>query len=389
MCGFAETFFLLGKRQQQTAAGVREQREVSCLPDAGYFVSRAGAEYSLLQAGAFGYRDAPHSHADMLHIDLSIGRDNFIIDPGAAIYTGDLSRRNLYRSWQSHNGPHLKSLVLENRDDPFGWRQKPDCSLTSAVYGRASSFCCAATVVRQSHYANARLQRTLVHLYGAGWWVIDQITLDQDAEVAWKFVSPYPMRATPSGGIVSGNDSALLIGALSLSEKSLRLTVGAAEYSNRYLTTSVGSVLAGGLGVVKQAAVLWRMLPTTTSVPPEGTPQLGVSVSESCVRVRCHYADRSEQLIMGKSSWWSIDGIESDAALALVCRQRSQIKRALMMDGTRLVIEKEQRIDCEQVARFTELSIDESRAVLCTDAGVDVKCTGSVSAERDEVRRAV
>lgn len=44
-----------------------------------------------------------HTHIDMLSIELSTERSDFIVDPGSYTYTADKVKRDLYRSAESHN----------------------------------------------------------------------------------------------------------------------------------------------------------------------------------------------------------------------------------------------------------------------------------------------
>ena len=51
-----------------------------------------------------------HSHADALSFELSIGKDDFIIDPGTYCYTSSAELRNEFRSTKKHNTIHLDNL---------------------------------------------------------------------------------------------------------------------------------------------------------------------------------------------------------------------------------------------------------------------------------------
>lgn len=44
-----------------------------------------------------------HTHCDLLSFELSLGKQDIIIDPGTYTYTSDIKRRNLYRSTAKHN----------------------------------------------------------------------------------------------------------------------------------------------------------------------------------------------------------------------------------------------------------------------------------------------
>jgi len=48
-----------------------------------------------------------HKHNDILSIEFSYGRDNFLIDSGTYVYTGDPSGRNYFRKTGSHSTPEV------------------------------------------------------------------------------------------------------------------------------------------------------------------------------------------------------------------------------------------------------------------------------------------
>lgn len=77
------------------------------LPDTGYIRLDGGADVAIFDAGPCGLDHQPgHAHADYLSIELSVGRERFIVDLGTATYTaGELRDRT--RSAASHNGPHI------------------------------------------------------------------------------------------------------------------------------------------------------------------------------------------------------------------------------------------------------------------------------------------
>jgi hypothetical protein len=73
-------------------------------PHAGWFVLRDGDEYLAIRAGDNGQAGwGGHAHNDALSFEYSIGRRNFLIDPGAFAYTADPEARNLFRSTAYHN----------------------------------------------------------------------------------------------------------------------------------------------------------------------------------------------------------------------------------------------------------------------------------------------
>jgi hypothetical protein len=58
-----------------------------------------------------------HKHNDMLTIEISCGKTNFIVDSGTYTYTSDTETRNRFRSTESHSVPSIKN-VEQNRFIP-------------------------------------------------------------------------------------------------------------------------------------------------------------------------------------------------------------------------------------------------------------------------------
>lgn len=61
----------------------------------------------ILDGGPIGPRwNAGHGHSDFLSVEISMGHERFIIDPGTSSYSAG-AQRDLERSWQAHNGPKI------------------------------------------------------------------------------------------------------------------------------------------------------------------------------------------------------------------------------------------------------------------------------------------
>ena len=75
------------------------------LLDAGYARLNAGNFTVLFNAGECGPRDNPgHAHADFLSLELSVGNQRLIVDPGVKTYKAG-PERDWTRSAATHNGP--------------------------------------------------------------------------------------------------------------------------------------------------------------------------------------------------------------------------------------------------------------------------------------------
>ena len=80
---------------------------ISRLRDTGYVRLGGGRDAVLFDCGKCGPDDNPgHAHADFLSVEISIGGERFIVDPGVPTYTAGKAR-DASRSAAAHNGPHF------------------------------------------------------------------------------------------------------------------------------------------------------------------------------------------------------------------------------------------------------------------------------------------
>ncbi len=77
-------------------------------PYFGLYIYKTVDFYLAIRCGPIGQNgQGGHSHNDQLSIDLSIGGNEVLRDPGTYLYTPIPVRRNEYRSVIAHNGPRL------------------------------------------------------------------------------------------------------------------------------------------------------------------------------------------------------------------------------------------------------------------------------------------
>jgi heparinase II/III-like protein len=142
------------------------------LSAAGYFVSRgADGSHAVLDAGAHGYRNGGHAHADALSLTLSIDGQPLLIDPGTSTYTMDKQLRDDMRSTASHNTVTLDGRSQSVPDGPFHWRSTVDARVIACNITEAFDW------IEATHdgYAPARHRRTVVRTLDSGWLIVDAI----------------------------------------------------------------------------------------------------------------------------------------------------------------------------------------------------------------------
>jgi len=100
-CSLAETLFLESKIQARS----QHAKPVSCsFPQAGFYLMKTASVYSAIFAGPIGTDGGGgHAHDDKLSFTFSLGKHDFIVDPGIYTYTASRYYRDLYRSCDVHN----------------------------------------------------------------------------------------------------------------------------------------------------------------------------------------------------------------------------------------------------------------------------------------------
>lgn len=106
--GFNEdAFWLLGMeglRRFKKIKDVRFELESKAFKNGGFFVMRDNGYYMIIRCGDVGLRGrGGHGHCDTLSFELAIADRNFIVDPGAYVYTASPKWRNSFRSTSYHN----------------------------------------------------------------------------------------------------------------------------------------------------------------------------------------------------------------------------------------------------------------------------------------------
>ena len=179
-----EAFWLCGERALSLTPGDVAAWPSAALRETGYYVSRSpGGDHLLFDAGAHGFMNAGHAHADPLAVVLTVGGRPLLVDPGTATYTMDAELRDRFRHSSMHN-----TLVLDGQSPaipagPFAWRTRTDAR---APVWRSAEDC---DYVEGTHDAwlPARHVRAILSLPGIGWWIVDHLlgTGEHAVDVFW------------------------------------------------------------------------------------------------------------------------------------------------------------------------------------------------------------
>jgi len=106
-------------------------------PEGGYYVLGADFETPreiriLADAGPLGYREiAAHGHADALSFTLSLGGDEFLVDPGTYSYHTQPEWRAYFRGTSAHNTVRIDGRDQSQQGGNFMWLRKARSQATA------------------------------------------------------------------------------------------------------------------------------------------------------------------------------------------------------------------------------------------------------------------
>src|SRR5690606_18564465 len=111
----------------------------SCaLPDTGFVVLRdAEGSHAVLDAGAHGYMNAGHAHADALAVNLTLKGRPLLVDRGTSTYVMDRALRDRLRSSSSHNTLTIDGIPPSSPAGPFHWHTRTDATLRAVAINPA------------------------------------------------------------------------------------------------------------------------------------------------------------------------------------------------------------------------------------------------------------
>ena len=89
--------------------------------EAGFYIMRDKDFYLITGRNKCCYgKGGSHIHNDILSFELSMFGDDFIIDPGAYVYTPDFKARNKFRRTRAHN-----TIIIDNQEQNFISKEDP------------------------------------------------------------------------------------------------------------------------------------------------------------------------------------------------------------------------------------------------------------------------
>ena len=126
-----------GPRWQRRSHLPAASRGSAAFPEAGLYIMRGGEDYVLLNCSPVGTRGTgSHKHNDTLSLEVHLGGEDVLVDPGSYVYSPDPEARNLFRGTAAHSTVTVDGTE-QNRFHPgsvFGLGQdaRPRVLLTEA-----------------------------------------------------------------------------------------------------------------------------------------------------------------------------------------------------------------------------------------------------------------
>src|SRR5258706_8019728 len=115
-------------------------------PEGGYYILGCDFETSreirlIADAGPLGYREiAAHGHADALSFTLSVGGDEFLVDPGTFAYHTQPAWRAYFRGTAAHNTLRVDGTDQSQPGGNFMWLRKAAAGCARWTTSAATDF---------------------------------------------------------------------------------------------------------------------------------------------------------------------------------------------------------------------------------------------------------
>jgi Heparinase II/III-like protein/Heparinase II/III N-terminus len=269
----------------------------SALPASGYFVSRSSRnDHLLIDAGAHGFLNGGHAHADALSLTLSVRGRRLLIDPGTGSYTTDPDVRDRLRSSAHHNTLTIDGRSQSESAGPFHWRS----TARSTLLDWRSTDDYDYFEGTHDGYAPLIHRRSLLARPGC-WFIVDRVTgtgchqvdLHWHLDPAWRatVVDRHAVRVEHGDGMV-----VWLLSPVDAPE--LLPSQCAPVYGRLVPTTTVRSTREGALPLTMVTVVIESSAREQPNVLPVPLPA-GGQHNDTAVAFRLITRDYAETVVFG------------------------------------------------------------------------------------------
>jgi len=99
------------KRWSRPPQGQAPSLNSTAFPHAGFYIMRAENDYVLFNCGPVGTGGlGNHKHNDLLSLEVHLGGEDILVDPGSFLYTSDPDARNTFRGTGAHSTVMMDEL---------------------------------------------------------------------------------------------------------------------------------------------------------------------------------------------------------------------------------------------------------------------------------------
>jgi hypothetical protein len=347
----------------------------AALPDMGYYVSRSAAgDHLVIDAGAHGYANGGHAHANALSLTLSVRGLPLLIDPGTGCYTTDITTRDQFRSSHLHNTVVVDGRSQSMPSGPFHWAHT--ARGTAHVWRTNPGF----DYLEASHdgYAPLHHRRHVLALHGDLLIVADLVegSGTHDIQVHWHLDPRWSVHIAGRHAVLRAAgervDLAVSDGILARIHGGNEEGVGwHAPVYGRIEATSALRISTSG-AAARWIVSVFGMNPANEVFVAEQIPvwrQAGVVSRPLAIRItRAHSVDvfgLATPMITDDGTapvrqTWRVAGYETDARM-LFCRASDTVSRMALVDGSLVRSTDRQAIYVHLPREAPDLHIDLTR----------------------------
>jgi hypothetical protein len=149
--------------------------------ETGLVVMKATDRCLVFDAGPHGFGRAGHGHADALGIELSLGEERVLLDPGTFQYGAPAPWRDAFRSAAAHNTILIDGIEPATPEGPFGWARRVEGRLEDGM--RNGAWVVGWHDGYQSLGDPVTVERRVAFCQGE-YWVIDDYVVGRDRHTA-------------------------------------------------------------------------------------------------------------------------------------------------------------------------------------------------------------
>jgi len=225
-----------------------------------------------------------HRHADTLSVQLAVGGEMLLVDPGTFAYVDPRPEREWFRGTAAHNTVQVDRLCQCESAGPFKWNNvsyaNVDCWMTGANFD----------LLMASHNGYQRLSdpvrhsRTVFHLKSSFWMIRDVLegTEKHHLQASWHF-APGSVSAIP-GGVRFASDNKTDLALFFSGNQSYSQQIVNGWYSPVYGRKEVSPTLQITADTQLPAQFITLLIPVPVNVSPGLLQELETGREEICAQ---------------------------------------------------------------------------------------------------------